>query len=184
MVLCRSISLLAGRIPAPQVSVRIPAPHVSRLRVRTNRHRPGFSLSSVGAHDEPLQSQPNPLNLNLFMSVRYPRDGHGQTHCAYLACFHQLNPEKRPLFRQRVVARSEIRGIDASAGLSKANKPIGVKGNALSRIGQNMPAPNPLRLSRLRSASYPLKTACFSTKDSGPWCRCCPALHFFSWSRC
>ena len=55
------------------------------------------------------QSQANPLWLKLITSVLYLRNDRRQTHYAYLACFQRLSLEKRPLFRKRIVERSECR---------------------------------------------------------------------------
>ncbi len=105
MVLCRSLSPLAG--------VRLPA----------NRRRAGFPLYGGGAY-QPLQSQPNPLNLTPAPSMRYPRNDPRQTHCGYLSRFQQFKPEKRPLFRQRVVARSEFEELTPTPCSPKPTNPL------------------------------------------------------------
>ncbi len=115
MALCRSLSPLAGRMPTPQFP---------RLRVPANRHRPGFPLSSAEAREQPLQSQPNPLGLKTVLSVRYPRNAMRQSHCVYLSCFQQVNPEKQPLFRERIVARSEFEEWRSPPGLPKPANPL------------------------------------------------------------
>ncbi len=56
-------------------------------------------------HRRAFQSQPNPLQLTGVDSVGYVINWDCQTHCAYPECFHQLNPEKWPLFRKKIVVR-------------------------------------------------------------------------------
>lgn len=57
-------------------------------------------------HRRDCQSQPNPLQLTFADSVIYPQKQRRQTHCDYLSCFQQRNPEKRPFFRKEIVVHS------------------------------------------------------------------------------
>ncbi len=43
----------------------------------------------------------NPLSLTVLLSGRYPRNRPRQTHCAYVACFHEVTLKKRPFFWKR-----------------------------------------------------------------------------------
>jgi len=68
------------------------------LGVTTNRHRAGLSPCKTAAYRQLLQSQPNPLSLSLFLSVRYPRNYTRQTHWGYLACFQKFIAKRGPFF--------------------------------------------------------------------------------------
>lgn len=123
-------------------------------------HSNGFSPPT--GHRRDHQSQPNPLHLSLVDSAICARNRDRQTHCAYPACFQQLNTEKGSVFRTKIVVH-------------RAPKPA-----------------NPLHLTSIYSVTYPRNArrqthcghlACFQQlkSEKGPvfrkkmaawsWCR-------------
>ncbi len=54
------------------------------------------------------RTRANPTQLTLTASDVYARNGQKRTRRAYLACFQQLNLEKRPFFSKTCVSRSEM----------------------------------------------------------------------------
>jgi hypothetical protein len=101
------------------------------LRVPTNRHPADLVLCRSDAISSASPKPTNPLGLNHFVSVRYPRIDYLRTHCVYLACFQQLIAKERPFFRKRVMVRCFVvsnSGGGAPATLAECvRQPRGLK---------------------------------------------------------
>jgi hypothetical protein len=120
MLRCRSPSEIARRA----MVLRRSLPQLADHRVATDRHTGASQVGKTAAYRQPLQSQPNPLQLISFSPVRYPGIGLPLTHQAYPIFFQRLRCQQRTFLARKLMAplvRQSNLGIPwARPGLWKA----------------------------------------------------------------